>query len=81
MLLIMGSWLLAAAQGTTAPASTPAVKTRRVCTTQEPVTGSITPKRICVTVPQETAPAPKPGQEAARDKPPQAPSADSGTRN
>jgi hypothetical protein len=49
---------------------------------QEAVTGSITPKRICVTVPQQAAPvSPKPGQEAVRDKPAPAPSAASGTSN
>ena len=84
-MLLVGSLVLAAAQVTAAapaPAPAPAVKTRRVCTMQEAVTGSITPKRICVTVPQQAAPvAPKPGQEAVRDKPAPAPSAASGTSN
>jgi hypothetical protein len=84
-MLLVGSLVLAAAQVTAAapaPAPAPAVKTRRVCTMQEAVTGSITPKRICVTVPQQAAPvSPKPGQEADRDKPAPAPSAASGTSN
>jgi hypothetical protein len=57
------------------------VKTKRICHVEEAVIGSLTPKRVCVTVPQQAAPAPaRPAQEADRDKQAQPPSA-SGTTN
>jgi len=45
------------------------------------VIGSLTPKRVCVTVPQEAPAASKPAQDAARDKQPQAASAASGSND
>jgi hypothetical protein len=83
MLLLVGSLFMAAAQApaAAAPAAAPPVKTKRVCHVEDAVIGSLTPKRVCVTVPQQTAPAAaKPAQEADRDKQPQSPSV-SGTSN
>ena len=84
-MLLVGSLFLAAAQGTAAapvPAPAPAAKTKRVCTMQEAVTGSITPKRICVTVPLQAAPVvPRPAQQADRDKQSQPAPAANGTTN
>ena len=78
MLFLVASALLASAEPAAAPAVSaptpaPAVKPKKICHMEEAVTGSITPKRVCVTVPQAAAPAtPKPVQDAARDKQPQA---------
>ena len=55
-------------------APAPAAKPKKICHVEEAVTGSLTPKRVCVTVPAATT-AP------ASDKPQQAPSAGSGTSN
>jgi hypothetical protein len=66
--------LLAAAEPAAtvqAPTLAPVTKTKRVCHVEEAVTGSITPKRVCVTVPQ-AAPVAKPAQDAARERPQQA---------
>ena len=48
-----------------AQAQAPAAKPKRICHVEEAVTGSLTPKRVCVTVPQAEAPAPKPAQETS----------------
>ena len=82
MLFLVASALLASAEPAAAPAQTPApaAKPKKICHVEEAVTGSITPKRVCVTVPQ-AAPAPAPAQDAARDKAQQAPSSASGTNN
>ena len=84
MLFLVASALLAspeAAATSPAPAQAatpaPAAKPKRICRTEEAVTGSITPRRICVTVPQ-AASAPAPAQDASRDKLQQAPSPASG---
>ena len=55
-----------------AQAPVPAAKPKKVCHVEEAVTGSITPKRVCVTVPA-TAPAAKPAQETAGSQPQPAP--------
>lgn len=76
MLFLVASALLASPQATAtsqvpAPAATPApaAKPKKICRVEDAVTGSITPKRVCVTVPQ-AAPSPaQPAQDAARDKP------------
>ena len=81
MLLFVASALLgASAEPAVAPAPAPAAKPKRVCHVEEAVTGSLTPKRICITVPQ-AAPQQKPAQEASGDKPQQASSGGSGDRN
>ena len=81
MLLLVASLSMAGVQAPAASAPAPAVKTKRVCHVEEAVIGSLTPKRVCVTVPQQAAPAPATSaQEADRDKQPQPPSA-SGTSN
>lgn len=87
MLFLVASALLASAEPamtTPAPVSTatpaPAVKPKKICRVEDAVTGSITPKRVCVTVPQ-AAPAPTPAQDAARDKPQQNSPAASGNGN
>jgi len=87
MLFLVASALLAspdAAATLPAPAQAgapaPAAKPKRICRVEEAVTGSITPKRVCVTVPQ-AAPPPAPAQDAARDKVQQTPSSASGTSN
>jgi len=81
MLLLVASLSMAGVQAPAASAPAPAVKTKRVCHVEEAVIGSLTPKRVCVTVPQQAAPAPAtPAQEADRYKQPQPPSA-SGTSN
>jgi hypothetical protein len=84
MLLLLGSLLMAAAQAPAASAPAPAapVKTKRVCHVEEAVIGSLTPKRVCVTVPQQAAPAPvAPPHEADRDKQPPQTSSAGGTSN
>jgi len=89
MLLLVASALLASAEPaatspapTTAPAApAPTAKPRRICKVDEAVIGSLTPKRVCVTVPQDAPAASKPAQDAARDKQPQAASTASGTSN
>ena len=87
MLFLVASALLASPEAaTTSPApvqaATPAPvsKPKRICHVEEAVIGSLTPKRVCVTVPQ-AAPAPAPAQDAARDKTQQSPSSASGTNN
>jgi hypothetical protein len=76
MLLLVASLSMAGVQAPAASAPAPAVKTKRVCHVEEAVIGSLTPKRVCVTIPQQAAPAPAtPAQEADRDKQPQPPSA------
>lgn len=79
MLFLVASALVALSQVSANPPApaqaavpAPAAKPKRICRTEEAVTGSITPKRICVTMPQE-APAPKPTQDAARAPQPQSP--------
>jgi hypothetical protein len=85
MLLLIVSLSMAGAQGAAAapaPLPTPPVKAKRICHMEDAITGSITPKRICVTVPQQAAPAPqKPAQEADREKQPQPAPDASGTSN
>jgi hypothetical protein len=79
MLLLVVSALLATAEpAALAPAQSqaspqaPAVKPKRICRMEEAVTGSLTPKRVCVTLPQpQAAPAPKPDENAARENQPQ----------
>ena len=87
MLFLVASALLASPEtAATSPAQAqvatpaPAAKPRKICHTEEAVIGSITSKRVCVTVPQ-AAPAPvqQPTQDAARDKPQQASSASGGS--
>lgn len=56
----------------------PVVKPKKICHVEEAVIGSLTPKRVCVTVPA-AAPAPKPQPETADDKPQPAPG--NGTSN
>jgi hypothetical protein len=84
MLHLVAYALLAAAGPAAAPAPSPtpapATKPKKICRVEEAITGSITPKRICVTVPQQTAAPSKPAQDAARDKQPQG-SSTSGTNN
>jgi hypothetical protein len=84
MLLLVASALLASAEPAAtppAPAPAPAVKPKKICRMEEAVTGSITPKRICVTVPAEAPAAPKPAQDAARDKLQQSTATGGGTGN
>ena len=85
MLLVVGSLFMAAAQAPAASAPAPAapVKTKRVCHVEEAVIGSLTPKRVCVTVPQQAAPPPvaPPQQDADRDKQPPQTSSAGGTSN
>jgi len=57
---------------TPAQAPAPAAKPKKVCHVEEAVTGSLTPKRVCVTVPA-TAPVSKPAEEAAGNQPQPAP--------
>ena len=83
MLFLVASALLASPEaGATLPAPAqaatpaPAAKPKKICRVEEAVTGSITPKRVCVTVPQA---APAPSQDAARDKVQQTPSSASGS--
>jgi hypothetical protein len=79
MLLFVASVLLAAAEPAAASATAPTPKPKRICRMEEAVTGSLTPKRVCVTVPQQApVQAPKPAGDAAADKQPQAGSAGSG---
>jgi hypothetical protein len=64
------AFLAAAVEPSVAPAQAPAAiaKPKRICRVEEAVTGSLTPKRVCVTVPAEASMA-KPGQAApASDK-------------
>jgi len=71
MLVSVAVAFLAAAVEPVAPAQPPApvAKPKRICHVEEAVTGSLTPKRVCVTVPAEAS-ATKPGQAApASDKP------------
>ncbi len=83
MLFFVASALLASAEPAApvqTPAAAPAAKPKKICHTEEAVIGSITSKRVCVTVPQ-AAPAPvqQPSQDAARDKPQQASSGSGGS--
>jgi len=86
MLFLVASALVAAPQAAANPpapapaaAPAPAVKPKKICRIEDAVTGSITPKRVCVTVPQ-VAPSPaQPAQDAAGDKP--ASPSGSGTSN
>ena len=86
MLFLVASALVAspeAGAASPAPAQTataaPAVKPKKICRVEEAVTGSITPKRVCVTAPQAVPPSvQQPAQDAATDKPQQAPSSASG---
>ena len=85
MLFLVASALLASAEPSAiqpAPAQAatpaPAVRPKKICRIEDAVTGSITPKRVCVTVPQA---APDPAQDAARDKPQQAVSSGGGASN
>ena len=55
-----------------AQAPAPAAKPKKICHVEEAVTGSLTPKRVCVTVPA-TAPAQKPAEETAGTQPQPAP--------
>ena len=82
MLFLVASALLASAEPAApvqTPTPAPAAKPKKICHTEEAVIGSITSKRVCVTVPQ-AAPAPvqQPAQDAAGDKPQQASSASGG---
>ena len=85
MLLLIGNLFMAGAQVAAtppAPVSAPIAKPKRICHTEDAVTGSITPKRICVTVPQQAAPAPaNASQEAGRDKQPRSAPEASGSGN
>ena len=75
MFVVALALLAAAEPSATAQAPTPApvTKTKRVCRVEEAGTGSITPKRVCVTVPQtQAAPVAKPAQDASRERPRQA---------
>jgi hypothetical protein len=79
MLLLVASALLAASAEPAAPQPSPppATKPKRICRVEQAVTGSLTPKRVCVTVPQ-AAPAPaQPGQ--ATEKPQASPPERNGT--
>ena len=51
-----------------AQAPAPVAKPKRICHVEEPTIGSLTPKRVCVTVPA-VPPAPKPAQETSGDQP------------
>jgi hypothetical protein len=83
MLLVVSALLAAsvapAATAPAQPAPTAVAKPKKICHVEEAVTGSITPKRVCVTVPA-ASPAPQ-GQEAARDKTQQPPVTGSGSNN
>jgi len=76
MLLLVASALLGSSAepvaATQPQAAIPATKPKRICRMEAAVTGSITPKRICVTVPQAAPTAPKDAQIAPADKPQQA---------
>jgi curli biogenesis system outer membrane secretion channel CsgG len=83
MLLVVSALLAAsvapAATAPAQPAPAPVAKPKRVCHVEEAVTGSITPKRVCVTVP--AASPTSQGQEAARDKSQQPQATGSGSNN
>lgn len=59
-----------------AQASEPAAKPKRVCHVEDAVIGSLTPKRVCVTVPA-TAPT-KPDQPTADKQPASTPQSGAG---
>ena len=71
MLLLVASALLAASpepSGTVAaplPVPAPVAKPKKICRVEQAVTGSITPKRVCVTVPADPAPRQKLTQDAS----------------
>jgi len=54
-----------------AQAQAPVAKPKRICHVEEAVTGSLTPKRVCVTVPQAAPAVPKEAQSAPAEKPQQ----------
>ena len=82
MLSLVATLFTAGVQLPAASAPAPAVKAKRICHVEEAVIGSLTPKRVCVTVPQQAAPAPvTPAQEADREKQPQPAPDASGTSN
>jgi hypothetical protein len=71
------AFLAAAAQPAatvSSQAQAPVAKPKRVCHVEEAVTGSLTPKRVCVTVPQADASAPKTPQDSAGGQPQPSPS-------
>jgi len=75
MLLLVASALLGSSAdpvaATQSQAATPAAKPKRICRMEAAITGSITPKRVCVTIPQAAPAAPKEAQGARGDKPQQ----------
>ena len=86
MLFLVASALLASPEASAMPSAPvqtaiPAqvAKPKKICHIEEAVIGSLTPKRVCVTLPQ--TPAPAPSQDAARDKVQQTSSSASGTSN
>jgi hypothetical protein len=78
MLLLVASALLAAS-AEPAPPPAPAAKPKRICKVEQAVIGSLTPKRVCVTVPQTAPAAAQPGQAA--EKPQASPPERNGTGN
>ena len=51
-------------------AASPAVKPKKICHVEEAVTGSLTPKRVCVTaLPSNLSPSKSNGQAAAGEQP------------
>jgi hypothetical protein len=80
MLLLVASALVAASAEPAAPPPPPPVaKPRRICRVEQAVIGSLTPKRVCVTVPQ-AVPAPAQSGQAP-DKPQALPPERNGTGN
>jgi len=71
MLLLVASALIAASAEPAAPPPSPppAAKPRRICRVEQAVIGSLTPRRVCVTVPQA---APAPAQSGRATEKPQA---------
>jgi len=75
MLLLVASALLASSAdpvaATQPQTAAPVAKPKRICRMEAAITGSITPKRVCVTVPQAAPAVPKEAQSAPAEKPQQ----------